>query len=190
MRKMREKEKDNKVEGVRVEVPFDGRLTYPKRCVACDQMATDKTIPFTLYNTFYTRKIILNFPICEDCYQAKKNYINLIPVVIFGPIITLLSIYTLLNQPEYLPFSPTVHLIAGFVWLAILFGYITYLIMKAKRENTEEVVVRRKNLLNAVKGIKYKYFKRQNKKELIMEFTNESFAKDFRRLNRGKFVSN
>ena len=176
-----------KKKDVGVEVEYSGGLTYPALCVSCNEKVTDKKIPFTMYNAFYTRKLILNFPVCEECYQAKKDYINVRPVIIVGAIIFVLSLFTLFNQPDYLPFSSAVHLIAGLVWLAILVGYVLYMILKAKRTNTGEVKTRRDNLMNAVKGVKFQYVRKTHKKILDLTFTNEAFAKEFMKLNKGKW---
>ena len=171
-----------------VEVEYSGGLRYPGLCVSCNQKAIDKTIPFTMYNKSYTRKIILNFPVCEDCYQAKGNYVNVVPVILIGSIIFILSIFTIINQPDYIPFSPSIHLIAGIIWLAILLGYVLLMIKKAKKKNSEVVKNRYQKLIKSVKGLQFQYSRKTHKKKLVLGFSNESFAKEFKRINQGKFI--
>lgn len=173
---------------VRVEVEYSGKLRYPDLCVSCNQKVVDKTIPFTMFNTLYTRKIILNFPVCEDCYQAKKEYVNLLPIIIIGSVIFALSIFTIVNQPDYIPFSPAVHIGAGLVWLAIIVGYVLLMVRKAKKKNTGEVKKRYESLLKAVRGIKFQYSRKTHKKILVLGFKNESFAKEFKRMNQGNLM--
>ncbi|MBG0787515.1 MAG: hypothetical protein H0S79_20695 [Anaerolineaceae bacterium] len=173
---------------VDVEVEYSGGLRYPGLCVSCNQKAVDKKIPFTMYNKFYTRKIILNFPVCEDCYQAKGSYVNVVPVIAIGSIVFILSLFTIINQPEYVPFSPTIHLIAGLVWLAIIVGYVLLMIKKAKEKNSEDVKSRYQNLIKAVKGLQFQVSRKTKKKKLVLGFTNATFAKEFKKINQGKFA--
>jgi hypothetical protein len=171
-----------------VEVEYSGGLRYPGLCVSCNQKALNRTIPFTMYNKFYTRKIILNFPVCEDCYQAKGSYVNVVPVILIGSMVFILSIFTIINQPDYIPFSPTIHLIAGLVWLAIIVGYVLLMIKKASEKNSDEVKNRYQKLIKTVKGIEFHYSPKTKKKKIVLGFSNETFAKEFKRINRGKII--
>jgi hypothetical protein len=182
--------KSNKKPGVgmTVQCEFDKVLAQPDICLACENPASENRIDYSIYNKFYTQKVIVKFPVCQACYDAKKQYVNLVPIFIVGAIVMALSIYSIFNQPNYINFSRTLFIVLGVIWLAILSGYLIYMYLYAKRNNTPDVVSRIKRLQTAVRAKKLVSPKRKRRGVVTLYFTNKKFARAFKKLNNGKYV--
>lgn len=177
---------ENKKEATIIRCDFDGGLHMPKICVSCGAPVEEKRYEFIASNTLGTSKVKINFPVCEDCYQADQNFVNAAPVTIIGIIAFLFSIFSIFNKPEKYP--STLFLIGGIVWLGIIVADVTWTNIRAHRQNTEDVLSRRKQLKKALKVKKYIPFHRNAIGQITLAFTNSQFAKTFRKLNKGEII--
>ncbi len=177
---------ENKKEITIVRCDFDGGLHMPKTCVACGVPVEEKRYEFIVSNTLGTSKVKVNFPICEDCYQADQNYLNVVPVTIIGSIAFLFSIFSLFNRPEKYPSG--LYLVGGIIWLGMIVVYVTWMNIRAHRQNSEEVLSRRKQLKKALKVKKFVPFHRHTVGQITLAFANAQFAKAFKKLNKGEIL--
>ncbi|HAF62573.1 MAG TPA: hypothetical protein DCK95_09655 [Anaerolineaceae bacterium] len=169
-----------------VRCDFDGGLHMPKTCLACDAAVEDKKIEFSGKNKLGTSKIIINFPVCEACYQADQQFVNAKPITIVGVVAILLSIFSVFNRPENYP--PVLFLVGGIIWIGIIVAYLYWINLRARRQNSEEVLARRAKLKNAV-NLKKMIIPRHNTiGQITLAFTSSLFAKSFRKLNNGEIL--
>lgn len=165
---------------------FDGGLHMPKTCIACDTAVTDKNIEYTGKNKLGTSKIIIKFPVCDECFQADRQYVDVKPITIVGIIILLLSIFSISHRPENYP--PTLFLIGGIIWMGIVVGYVAWTNIRGKKQNSVEIINRRNKLKNAVDLKKMTLPRRNTVGEITLAFTSSVFANDFKKLNKGEII--
>lgn len=174
--------------GTTIKCSFDKTLNMPQKCVSCNEPISDGLFEVAAYTTFRTSKATFKFPVCDACFHANQRYVDIVVILIISSIALLLSIFTIFNQPDYLDIPRTWYLIGGGVWLTILVGWMVVTVMRARTQNSPELVARRSNLKVSVKALKLVPPKRSQNGEITFNFKNAVFAKEFKKLNRGKVV--
>ncbi len=165
---------------------FDGGLHMPNTCVVCGSQTENIRYEKSATNKFHTRKVIVSFPICEDCFQADKDYVNQTPVLLIGSVAFLLSVFSLFTRPEKYP--PLLFIIGGITWLLMIISYLLYTIIKAKKMNTSDVIRRHNEVIHSVKIKRYYPQQKNSTGTLVIDFGNNDFAKQFRKRNHGKIL--
>lgn len=177
---------ENNDERTIVRCDFDGGLHMPKICISCGATAEEKRHEFIVSNTLGTSKVKINFPVCDACYEADQNYVNAAPITIIGTIAFLFSIFSLFNKPEKYPSG--LFLVGGIIWLGMIVAYVIWTNIRAHRQNSEEVISRRKELKKTLKVKKFIPFHRYAVGQITLAFSNVQFAKVFKKLNKGTFI--
>jgi hypothetical protein len=172
--------------GMTVKCSFEKRLNMPPKCVSCSEPTSNGVFEVAAFTTFHASKATFKFPVCDDCLRAKQQHVDLVWILIISSIAFLLSIFTLSSQPDYLHIPHALYLIGGFVWLAILAAWMVGSVLWARKRNTPELMARRANLRAAVKALKLVPPQGTLSGEITFRFTNLVFAREFKKLNKGK----
>jgi hypothetical protein len=172
--------------GKKVQCAFDGKFSMPVRCVACGEPAHEKKWQITTTNFLRNHKYIFRFPICDACADAQEKYVHVKPLNIIGAIVLAFTLVSFLYPSTSL--SPLLYYLGGVLWLGIVIGYLVWMNLKARRGNSAEVVQRTALLKQAVRFGKIEMPHKKNAGQALVWFTNERFARDFARLNKGQML--
>lgn len=174
--------KDKK--GVLLRCPYDGGFVQPKICFSCGNPAGEKRWQVTSTNRLKNRKFTIHFPICDTCADAKNQYINIVPINIIAFFVVLLSIFSILNPSTSIPV--VLFYAGGAIWIAGVLAYVFWMNRKAKMQNSEEVKTRVDDLQHAVVFEKIVLPRKQASGEVLVRFHNPKFAREFKKLNKGR----
>jgi hypothetical protein len=109
-------------------------------------------------------------------------------ILVVSSIAFLFSIFTIFNQPDYLDIPRNWYLIGGVVWLAILVSWMVVSVIRARIQNSPELVARRSHLRASVKALKLVPPRGSQNGEVTFNFKNAEFAKMFKKLNKAQVV--
>ncbi len=168
---------------------FENGLHTPQKCVSCNAPITDNKIDVVAFSPLHTSKVIFKFPVCEKCRFAYDQYINIKPIIIWGSIALLFSIFTIFYRPGYLNLPENWFLIGGITWLAILTGFITWSVIRAKKQNLPEIIQSKKDLDNSIKPIRLITPRKYRAGEVVFRFRNLAFAQEFKKLNKDQVIT-
>ncbi len=169
-----------------VSCDFDGGLRMPKICVSCGANADEKRYKLTATDSLKHNKIKINFPVCDACNEADQNYVNAVPVTVFGILALALSIFSLFHGSEKIPSG--IYLWGGILWMAIIVVYVVWTNVRAHWQNTPEIITRRNKLQKAIRVNNFIAPHRNSTGQIVLIFTNAHFANAFKGLNKGKII--
>jgi len=175
----------NITERIKVSCDFDGGLHFPKICVACGEPTDNQKYQFVGNNRLWSKKILINFPVCGKCFEANQNYVNIRPIVIIGGITFLFSIFTIFFNQTNIP--QPFFVLGGLIWLIIVFSYMYWTLKQAQVKNTNEIIFRRSQLIEAIKLEEIIDPKSNLKGKVSFSFSNNEFARSFSNINKGKY---
>jgi hypothetical protein len=169
----------------RIQCEYDGGFAMPKVCFSCGEAADDKKWQVTTTSFLRHRKFIINFPVCDACAQAHKEYINILPINIVGAVALVFTLFTLFFSDTNIP--PVLFYPGGVAWIAILIWYLLRMNKKARAAETGGTQ-RARDIKSAVYFEKIQLPKKKIGGEAIVLFRNKRFAREFARLNKGKEI--
>ena len=171
---------------IKIKCAYDGGFAMPKVCFSCGEAANDKKWQITTTSFLRHRKFIVNFPLCDACAQAHKEYVNILPINIVGAVVLVFSLFSLFFAETNIP--PVLFYLGGLAWIAIVVWYLISMNKKARAVEADGDTQRAKDIKSAVYFEKIQLPKKEVGGEAIILFSNKRFAREFARLNKGKEI--